>query len=612
MEKDKVVDLLSLSLFQLDPRASSSKEALWRSLVETALYYAERSLSQEEIATAIAYLLEQPKLNILSEVQVAIEGCIERGGLVREDDLLKLKESGFAHVEETVKCAESDEKAFDAGLIRSVEAELGFAFAVSGKTILCSTIKYMLQEMFRSKGVEIQRLLDRSSFTLAEVLQADTKYDAVGIIKEKLKPVATLLGEGAEEGIIAGIRKHFEDLSDDSKRFVARLYNKVFYHQILNLDPNLHAHQRSYFHITRLYLDTNTLVAYLFDSDPRYSVTIEIIDASKMLSFQIMISPATLEEMNKVIDKACQLHTSLGDDSRVARLLTDTRQGRQSNPIFVTFLMKKKENPSLLWDNFIAPYRKLEDLLLQKEILVEDEEYEGIRTDQSYSKVWNTIREIRYEELSDRIVYHDADNFLLIHRLRQKHEPHPMGQTVWLLSWDSSLRTTEYRLRKAYPVPHSYMLDDWGRIILPYQNLNNFVFDDYILYLVRSSLGIAIDTDGLDLDFLEPLHRPEFDIDSLLELDDSNYVARTLATLQENREVRNLAKQARTAQTLEEMSQINRQLSTHILETVMNDKKSSEEKAESLERRARELESRLHEMETRTIWQKLKALFGLK
>lgn len=610
MKEAQIVDLLSMSLFQLDPRASSSKEALWRSLVETALYYAEKPLSQEEIATAIAYLLEQPEMNISSEVQRAIEGCIERGSLTGQDDLLILTETGFTHVKEMVKCTNLDEEAFDAGLTRSVETELGFA--VSDNVVLCSTVKHVLQEMFRNKGVKIQRLLKRSSFTLEDVLRAGAQYDAIKAIREKLKPTSMLLGGGAEKGIIAGIRNHFENLSEGSKRYVARLYNKVFYHQILNLDPNLHTYQRAYFKITRLYLDTNTLVAYLFDSHPRYSVTGEIIDASKRLDFQIVISPATLKEMNKLIENTRRLHSSLGDDTRVARLLTETRQGRQSNPILVTFLMKKRGNPSLLWDNFIAPYHKLEDLLLQKEILVEDEEYDGVRTDENYPKVWSTIREVRHEWYPDRIVDHDADNFVLIHRLRQEHKPHPMGQTVWLLSWDSSLRTTEYRLRKTYSVPHCYILDKWGGVILPYQNINNFAFDDYILYLVRSSLGITIDMDGLDLDFLEPLHRPEFDIDSLLELDDPDYVARTLATLQQNREMRKLAERARTAKAPEEIVEIGRQLSSHLLETIVNDKKSSEEKAEQLARRVQELESKLHELEARTIWQKLKALFGLK
>ena len=340
MEKIQIVDLLSLSLFQLDPRVSSSKEALWRSLVETTLYYAEKQLSQEEIATAIAYLLEQPKLNISSEVQIAIGGCIERGSLAKQDGSLLLTESGFAHVKEMVERAESDENEFDAGLIRYIEAELGFA--VSNKVILSSTIKYVLSEMFRNKGVEIERVLERSSFTLEDVLRAETQYDPVREIAQKLKPMTTLFGEGAEEKIIAGIRKHFENLDEGSKRYVAGLYNKVFYHQLLNIDPNLHTYERAYFKSTKLYLDTNTVVAYLFDSDSRRSVTGEIIDASKRLDFQIVISPVTLEEMNKVIDNARQLHSSLGGDTRVTRLLTDTKLGRQSNPILVTFLRKKR------------------------------------------------------------------------------------------------------------------------------------------------------------------------------------------------------------------------------------------------------------------------------
>jgi len=312
-------------LFQLDPRVSSSKEVLWRSLVETTLYYAEKRLTQEEIATAIAHLLEQPKLNISSEVQIAIDGCIERGSLTRQDDLLELAESGFTHVKGMVTRAESDEEAFDASLIRCVEDEIGYA--LSDSVVLCTTVKYVLQEMFQNKGVEIQRLLDRSSFTLEEALHADAKYDPIRAIKEKLKPVTTLFGEGAEEKIIAGIKNHFENSDEGSERYLALLYNKVFYHQILNLDPNLHTYPREYFKITRLYQDTNALITYLFDSDSRYGVTSEAIDASKRLGLQVCISPSTLEEMNKVVDTACQFQSSLGVDTRVSRLLTETKLG---------------------------------------------------------------------------------------------------------------------------------------------------------------------------------------------------------------------------------------------------------------------------------------------
>lgn len=609
-EPSKISDLISISLFQLDPRVSSTKEALWRSLVETALYHAERPLSQETIAIAITHLLEQPQMNISSEVQTAIDGCIGRGNLTSENDTLKLTEMGLSHVKDLISRAESDEKEFDTGLIKCVETELGFS--VNDSIMLCSTVKYVLQEMFRTKGVEIQRLLDTRSLALEEALRVGATYDPIESIKKKIRPVSLLFGKGSEERLVAGIRKHFETLGDSAKRYVTLLYNKSFYHQILNLDPNLHAYQRSYFKSTRLYLDTNALIAYLFDGALQHGITTEIIDASKRLGFQVLISPSTLEEMNKFINNACQLFSSLGSDMRVVRLVTDTKLGRRSNPILVTFFIKKKGNLSLLWDNFISSYQSLEDFLLQKEILVEHEEYAEVRADQNYSKVWSTIREIRYEIYLDSIVNHDADNFVLIHKLRQKHKSHPMGPSVWLLTWDSNLCTAENRLRSIYPVPHCHILDDWGQIILPYQNINNFAFDDYILYLVRSSLGITVDMNGLDLNFLESLHKPEFDIDSLLELDDAEYVARILANMQENKEIRELAERARTPQTPEELSQISRQLTPRLFETVANDKKEAKESADRFARRVQELENRLHEIETRTFWQRLKALFGLQ
>jgi len=325
-----------------------------------------------------------------------------------------------------------------------------------------------------------------------------------------------------------------------------------------------------------------------------------------------MISPATLDETRKVIDLARQLGSSLSGDTKITRLLAETKRGQASNPILVTFSKKKRENRGLLWDNYITPYLQLEHLLLEQYILVETEEYENVKNDVNYQRVWNTIRGIRRIECPDRIVYHDSDNLVLIHLLRQKHKPHPMGQTIWLLSWDRSLCRAERILSNIYPLPHCYLLEDWGQVILPYQNINNFAFSDYIMFLITSRLGIAIDVEGLDLDFLETLRRPEFDIDWLLGLNDSAYVSEILADLQQNREVRKLAEQARTTKVPEEIAEINRQLSVHLLEKIVTDKKSSDEKAAQLSERVKELENKLHQIQTRTIWQKLRALFGFQ
>jgi predicted nucleic acid-binding protein/uncharacterized protein YecA (UPF0149 family) len=609
VERSKISDLLSLSLFQLDPRVSSSKEVLWRSLVETAIYHKQKPLSKREVSSSVMSLLEQSGMCITDEVDRALENCVAIGSVTREDNLFRLTDIGLTNVDTMLNRARTDEQAFDNALVNCIASKLGYPLEQPEISVVTSLIKYVLEQMFSARGIQIEQLRTKDSLTLDAVLQAGTQYDPILAIKEKLKTVTVLLGQHAEELIISGIRDHFKELSTESKRYITYLYNKAFYHQILNLDPNLHAHQRQYFNNTRLYLDTNVLIPYLFEYDTKHKVTYELIEASKALGCQIMLSPATYEEMKTFISRTQALHSSLGEDIRVRTLLTETRRGRASNPILVTFSMKLKENPKLLWDNYIAPYLKLEDLLLQKSILVEHEEYDNVKTDANYDKVWHTIREIRYEDYPDRIVDHDADNFVLVHMLRQKHKPHPIGETVWLLSWDSNLCTAQRLLRYSYPSPHYYILEDWGRILLPYQNINNFAFDDYIMYLVRSSLGVTIDIDGLDLDFLEPLHRPEFDIELLLSLDDADYVADTLAAMQQNRQIRALAQQARTSKTPEEAAPINRQLSLQLLETVSNAQKSSKHEADQLAQKVQQLEVRLHQIQTRTIWQRLKAVF---
>jgi len=609
MEKHKTPDLLALSLFQLDPRASSSKKALWRSLVETALYYEAKPLPKEQLYKAVTRLLEQPNADITREVDTALEGCIALGNVVADDAVLKLTDTGLARVDGLVKRAKSDEQSFDDGLANCIVSELGYPMRQHEILMINSAVKYALEEMFRTRGIEIERFRTKGSLTLDEALRAGAEYDPLVAIKTKLEIVTRLFGRDAEGRILSGIRKHFRELNTESSRCVAFLYNKVFYHQILNLDPALHAQEREYFNKTRLYLDTNVLIRYLFEYGVQHKVGWELVEASKALGCQVMVSPATFEEMQRYISRTQTLHASLGNDKRIERLLTETEPGKSSNPMLVTFFMKRKQNPELPWDNYLAPYLKLEDLLFQNSILVEYEEYDNVKTDKNYSKVWDTIRQIRYEWFPDAIVSHDADNLVLIHRLRQIHRPHPMGETVWLLSLDSNLCLAERYLSKIYPSPYFYMLEDWGQVLLPYQGINNFAFEDYVFYLVKSSLGIAIAADGLDLDFLETLHRPEFDIDLLLSLGDPIYVAECLVTMQKNRDVRGLAQLARTAKAPEEISAINHQLSDKLLETMVNAQKSSQDNAEQLAREVQQLEKKLHEIDTRTIWQRIKALF---
>jgi len=286
VEKDKVANLISLSLFQLDPRVGASKKALWQSLVETALFYETKPLSKEQLGNAITSLLGQPQIKMPSEVYTALEACEMAGIVEKKEDSFSLTEIGLTHVKSMVKRAQSDESAFDIGITRCLENKFGFTIRLEQSSMIISAVKYALQEMFHINGIQIERVLQKGSYTLDEVLKAGQEYDLIKAIKDKLKPITILLGGATDEQVLSAIKEYFQDLDPDSKRYLSLLYNKVFYHQILDFDPDLHAHQRSYFSNTRLYLDTNTLISYLFDADVRHSVTKELIEASKTLVFR--------------------------------------------------------------------------------------------------------------------------------------------------------------------------------------------------------------------------------------------------------------------------------------------------------------------------------------
>lgn len=611
MEKRQtsVPDLVSLSLFQIEPRIASSKGALWRSLVDAAMYHEAKPLSKQQLTDAVKRLLQQPNIDIQRDIDEAVTKNVEMGVVEVARDQYSLTTDGRDRVEAVVNRAKSDEGKFDEELGSSLVKELGYPLSQSEMLIVSSAVKYSLGEFFRAKGVEVERARVNDSLTLDEVLVPGGVFDPTVAIRAKLTTVIALLGPDTGERIVAGVKRTFRDLSVESRRYVSSLHHRVFYHQILNLDPGLHNQEREYFASTKLYLDTNVLIAYLFSSTSRHQVTRELVSASKNMGFQVLVSPATCLEMKGFIAAAQPLYPSLGADARVSRLLTETSKGRQSNPVLVTFLMQRKRNLNLSWDQFLVPYQKLEDLLLQESILVDDDEFSGVRGDEHYNKVWHTIRDIRYPEYPDKIVDHDADNFVLVHRLREIYNTHPMGQKVWLLSWDSNLCKADKVLSHDYPAPHCRLLEDWGQFLLAYQNVNDFIFDDYVLYLVKSALGLTVDEDGLDLDLLETLHRPEYDVDLLLSVDDPTFVAETLAAMQRNREVRRLAESARKTKDPEEIKQISHQISGQVMQAMLGSRKSYEQRAEKLEDQLAVVQGRLREIEGRTLWQRLLAVF---
>jgi CheY-like chemotaxis protein len=353
-------------------------------------------------------------------------------------------------------------------------------------------------------------------------------------------------------------------------------------------------------------------------------------------AINLLMSPITFSELNQQILESQKLMRYAGE-GKITALVTNTLEGRKAQPVLATYLIKKKKNPRLNWGAFIAPYEDLETLLLHLGLCVENERYTEVRKHPYYNRVWQTIRRVRGPRIPDNVISHDADNLVLIHALREKYPDNPLlGPSVWLLTRDQSLKTDEKILSSIYKIEHCRLLEEWGKILLPYQNLNGFVFSDYISYLVASELGALIQIPTLNFNVLDIICDPQLSLDDFFSLPVELQI-KVIAGMQTDNIIRDLQADAAAASTVEEKTKVTDDFRKKELEILAEEKtriatqmtqlsqqmlelrqqlaklgSSSEEKDKTIEEIRKKLqvtEEQLNSYENMTVWQKLKKLF---
>jgi hypothetical protein len=207
---------------------------------------------------------------------------------------------------------------------------------------------------------------------------------------------------------------------------------------------------------------------------------------------------------------------------------------------------------------------------------------------------------------------------------------------VWLLTRDQSLKTDEKILSSIYKIEHCRLLEEWGKILLPYQNLNGFVFSDYISYLVASELGALIQIPTLNFNVLDIICDPQLSLDDFFSLPVELQI-KVIAGMQTDNIIRDLQADAAAASTVEEKTKVTDDFRKKELEILAEEKtriatqmtqlsqqmlelrqqlaklgSSSEEKDKTIEEIRKKLqvtEEQLNSYENMTVWQKLKKLF---
>ena len=619
--------LLALALFRVDPRSAECRNIIHQSLVQIAVFTSDLPLTWEQIYNKVLDILEQSTGISLEECVKATQACLEQDKIEQTGQGYSLS---LERRESLLKQADSyaeDIRSFDEELLQCVESELGVSLDDIDKVLLCSTVKNVIQRMFYEKSVELKRVIADGSCDYRDILAAGSTYHPIDALVRELEPMVSVHTPDKKNEIIAGVRTFLANLSNGAVRYLISLHHRAFYPQLLNIDPNLISLQKRCFENVRLYLDTNVVTALLFEAHPLHNVVKDILTACETLQIKLCVSPITYSELVNKISQSKSLITAAGE-SRATTLIADTMEGRRSEPIIATFVMKKRLQENLSWGGFIGLFEDMETYLMHCNVRKENEEYGDVRKHEHYPSVWQTIRDVRAPFIPDTVVDHDADNFILIHKLRGRYAGNPvLGPGVWLLTMDHNLKIDVKRLAPLFAIEHSKLIEEWGQLLLPFQSMGQFIFSEYISYLVISRLGALVQSPILDFNILKIICNPEFSLDDFFELP-LELQLKIVSGIQNDRSSLELLAQA--AKTVEaegkikiadafrskeleiladEKARVKDKLKQHELAQALSKAGEQDKAVIKITKKLKATEERLKHYESMSFWDKLKTLF---
>lgn len=426
-------------------------------------------------------------------------------------------------------------------------------------------------------------------------IQQDDETESA--LRERLKTFVQIQPRAILDDTLHGVRFFLGLLDGLQRRYVASFHRRVFYFQMLNLDPRLQDIQKECFRNMKMYLDTNVVIQYLCEGTRLHQPIFDILEATKFLDVNLFVSPATFGELQHLVDEADKFSIYL-KDGRIAKVMQVSLDA-MDNPVVDGFIKLRRDRPRLNWEAYISPLRNLEEYMISHGILVEKECFEDIEKDNAYQDAYKEISDIKIEaDLG--IIRHDASNFALIHRLRNKYPGTPLGSAVWLLTVDKKLPKLDELLHNKYTGPHCQLIEQWGELLINFQNVGKFIAtDDYVAYLASQRLGAYIVGETIDIHVFEALANSEVLSEQILTLE-PEIACGVIRDVQRDREIARLLAEMETA-TSEDKREIEVKLATRATDLttkrIMERLEGTTREIERLKRGITELSDQLRKQE---------------
>jgi hypothetical protein len=531
----QIPDLIAYALYEADDRARSFHRPLQIFLASLALFENEQPMSSNDLVAAVSALLPSSGLDPVGFDETLSQGIA--AGLIeaRSPDVLSLSPDRRRELAAAAQRVDANRAAFHETIRLSVEGTTGDLIVDKEAQRLAGKLEHYLLRFFHDYSATIATAFGPHGRGFDEVV--------TGLEMPKLEQVLVGLVPSSEvlrsTQVLDGIQRGLLNLDLRGKAHLATLYHKTVSFALLRQDPTIQRVKRTLAERRIVYLDTNVLMALMFEEQPMHDLALEVVRLVRSVNCEMRVSRFTVEELDFQLERSDNRFKRLKQAGGALAFVKDD--------VIRTYHAKKGRLPGLEWKAFLAEFTPTDAWFRDIGIAPDDfpDWANAVHDDRAQSvrsKVQAIKAATRKGPLHPKLVDFDVFNLLYIQLRRKVWKADEMGSRVWLVTMDTSLARAETELvaEGTYRVPASHSAEAWCEFIGPYVAPDTPALDDYVTHVLHSQMGLlGEDPLFVSTNFLITLEEARFDIAGLLSVGPAR-ARNVLIALQEDAEVKRL------------------------------------------------------------------------
>lgn len=317
----------------------------------------------------------------------------------------------------------------------------------------------LLGRTFTIHGKVLSRMIVEQNSTL-EDLKTYT-----GFSEDYKKLISTNVDPSKYESLELVFNKFLFYSSEDQSKFIFTMAQGHTLYEILNVDPDLDKIKSDVFSETRIYLDTNIIIALLLKNDAKSDALQDTIKKSQELGAVIYFNNITKNEFdNWLINNKKEVQKIKSIPKEMVKALFDKDVDA---PLLISFLNSLRTHPRQTVEQFCLGFTNITMNLKQNyNIQYEEEDFSLYKKHMDYLKLAEAVYG-RNSKKWPSTVKHDVLNILKIREYRENNPSGILGPKAWFLTTDSTLWKAEQDVFLSDDIRCSITALSWLQIILP-------------------------------------------------------------------------------------------------------------------------------------------------